>query len=86
MSKPTLKNGLMPWKITSENHRLPPSGTLAVERRLSIWNFIFGLLSIVIAITVAILLRFAILTRHFLTLRQRVTRGSPCFCPSQSEL
>jgi len=55
--------------------------SLAVERRLSIWNFIFGLLSIVIAITIAILLRYAILTRHFLTLRQRVTRWVTLLLP-----
>jgi hypothetical protein len=41
----------------SENQHSPPSGTLlAVERHFSIWNFIFGLLSIVIAVKLAVLL------------------------------
>jgi hypothetical protein len=55
--------------------------TLAVERRSSVWHFIFGLLSIVIAISLAVLLGYAILTRHFLTLRQRVTRWVTLLLP-----
>jgi len=44
--------------------------SLAVERRSSIWQFIFGLLSLGIAISLTVLLGYVILTRHFLTLRQ----------------
>jgi hypothetical protein len=44
--------------------------SLAVERRSLVWHFIFGLLSIVITISLAVLLGYAILTRHFLTLCQ----------------
>jgi len=47
--------------------------SLAVEKRSSVWQFIFGLLSIVIAISLAVLLGYAILTWHFLTLRQHST-------------
>ncbi len=48
--------------------------SLAVERRSTVWSYIFGLLGILIAVTVIVLLGSAFITRHFLTLRHRVTQ------------
>jgi hypothetical protein len=55
--------------------------SLTVERRSSIWSFTFGLLGIIIAVTLATLLGYAILTWHFLTLRQCVTRWVTLLLP-----
>jgi hypothetical protein len=55
--------------------------SLAVEQLSSIWQFIFGLLSLGIAVSLAVLLGDVILTRHFLTLRQRVTRWVTLLLP-----
>ncbi len=56
--------------------------SLAVKRCSTMWSFIFGLLGIVIAVTLAVLLGSAVLTRHFLTLRQCVTRWVSVLLPA----
>ena len=56
--------------------------SLTVERCSTVWSFIFGLLGIIIAITLAVLLGSAVLTRHFLTLRQRITRWVTVLLPA----
>jgi hypothetical protein len=48
--------------------------SLAVEKCSSIWSFIFSLLGIVIIVTLAVFIGYALLTRYYLTLRQRVIR------------
>jgi hypothetical protein len=48
--------------------------SLAVEKRSSIWSFIFSLLGIVIFTTVAVLIGYAFFTQYYFTLRQRVIR------------
>jgi hypothetical protein len=56
--------------------------SLAVERRSTVWSYIFGLLGILIAVTVVVLLGFAFITRHFLTLRHRVTQWVTALLPA----
>jgi hypothetical protein len=46
--------------------------SLAVEKRSSIWSFIFSLLGIVIIVTLAVFIGYALLTQYYLTLHQRV--------------
>jgi hypothetical protein len=46
--------------------------SLAVEKCSSIWSFIFSILGIVIFITVAVLIGYALFTRYYFTLCQRV--------------
>ncbi len=46
----------------------------AVEKRSSIWSFIFSLLGIVIIITLSVFVGYTVLTRYYLTIRQRVIR------------
>jgi hypothetical protein len=44
--------------------------SLAVEKRSSVWSFLFSLLAVVVIVAISVFLGYAILTRHFLTLRQ----------------
>jgi hypothetical protein len=46
--------------------------SLAVEKRSSIWKYIFSLLGIAIFTTVSIILGYILFTRYYFTLRQRV--------------
>ncbi len=46
--------------------------SLAVEKRSSIWKYIFSLLGIVIFTTVSVILSYILFTRYYFTLRQRV--------------
>jgi hypothetical protein len=46
--------------------------SLAVEKRSSIWKYIFSLLGIVIFTTVSVILGYFLFTRYYFTLRQRV--------------
>jgi hypothetical protein len=48
--------------------------SLAAEKRSSVWSFLFSLLAVIIVIALSVFLGYAILTWHFLTLHQRVTR------------
>jgi hypothetical protein len=48
--------------------------SLAVEKRSSIWKYIFSLLGLVIFPTIAVILGYVFFTRYYLTLRQRVTQ------------
>jgi hypothetical protein len=45
--------------------------SLAVEKRSSIWKYIFSLLGIVIFTTVSVILGYVLFTRYYFTLRQR---------------
>ena len=45
--------------------------SLAVEKRSSIWKYIFSLLGIAIFTTVSIILGYILFTRYYFTLRQR---------------
>ncbi len=56
--------------------------SLAVEPRSTIWSYIFGLLGLVIAVTLTVLLGSAFLTRHFLTLCQCVTQWVTALLPA----
>ncbi len=44
--------------------------SLAMEKRSSVWSFLFRLLAVVIIVPISVFLGYAILTWHFLTLRQ----------------
>jgi predicted PurR-regulated permease PerM len=46
--------------------------SLAVEKRSSIWKYIFSLLGIAIFTTVSVILGYILFTRYYFTLRQRV--------------
>jgi hypothetical protein len=46
--------------------------SLAVEKRSSIWKYIFSLLGIVIFTTISVILGYVLFTRYYFTLRQRV--------------
>jgi hypothetical protein len=43
--------------------------SLAVEKRLSVWSFLFSLLAVIIIVALSVFLGYVILTQHFLTLR-----------------
>jgi hypothetical protein len=48
--------------------------SLAVEKRSSIWQYIFSLLGLVIFTTISVILGYIFVTRYYLMLRQRVTQ------------
>jgi hypothetical protein len=56
--------------------------SLTVEQCSTVWSYIFGLLGILVAVTVIVLLGSAFLTRHFLTLLQRVTQWVTALLPA----
>ena len=59
--------------------------SLAVEKRSSIWKYIFSLLGIAIFTTVSIILGYILFTRFYFTLTSVSSIGSCTSCPSPSE-
>ncbi len=55
--------------------------SLAMEKRSSVWSFLFRLLAVVIIVAISVYLGYAILTSHFLTLCQRVTHWVTLLLP-----
>jgi len=72
----TLEDNVRKSTFTTIRH------SLAVKRRSTMWLYIFGLLGILVAVTVIVLLGSAFITRHFLTLRHRVTQWVTALLPA----